>query len=91
MHLRFYMDPRTGLPHVNGHDVTEAEVEEAMAAPGEDRAGEGGSRVAIGQTQSGRYLRIIYVPDADGDGMFVITAYTLEGKALAAYKKRRKK
>ncbi len=85
------MDPRTGLAHVNGHDVTEAEVEEVLAAPGEDRSGEGGSRVAIGQTQAGRYLRVIYVPDKDADSVFVIAAYTLEGKALAAYKKRRNK
>ncbi len=29
--------------------------------------------------------------DEGADSMFVITAYSLEGKALAAYKKRRKK
>jgi hypothetical protein len=28
----------------------------------EDRAGRDGSRIALGQTESGRYLRVIYVP-----------------------------
>jgi len=38
---------------------------------------------------SGRYLRVIYVPELDG--VFVITAYELTGKPLAAFKRRRKK
>lgn len=32
----------------------------------EDRAGRGGSRIALGQTEAGRYLRVIYVPDSAG-------------------------
>lgn len=46
-------------------------------ASGEDRPGRKGSRVAIGQTRSGRYLRVIYVPDPEPDSVFVITAYEL--------------
>ena len=33
----------------------------------------------------------IYIPDVEPDGVFVITAYELSGKALAAYRKRREK
>jgi hypothetical protein len=42
--------------------------------------------VAIGQTDAGRYLRVIYVPEPGG--VFVITAYELSGKPLKAYKRR---
>ncbi len=59
--------------------------------PGEDRLGREASRIAIGQTAAGRYLRIIYVPDPEPDAVFVITAYELTGKALAAYRRRRSK
>jgi hypothetical protein len=40
---------------------------------------------------AGRYLRIIYVPDPEPDSVFVITAHELQGKPLAAYRRRRKK
>jgi hypothetical protein len=58
---------------------------------GRIRAGREGSRIALGRTASGRYLRVIYVPDAEPDSVFVITAYDLTGKPLAAYRRRRKK
>lgn len=91
MRIRFYVDGRTGMPHIHGHDVTEAEVEQALTTPGEDRPGAEGSRIAIGQTDSGRYLRVIYVPDPEPESVFVITAYTLEGRPLKAYQRRRQK
>jgi hypothetical protein len=91
MDIRFYIDPETGSPHVHHHGVHEEEVEDVLAYPGEDRQGREGSRVAIGQTSAGRYLRVIYVPDPEPDSIFVITAYELTGKALAAYRRRRKK
>jgi hypothetical protein len=69
--------------------VDEGEVLDILETPGEDRPGRDGSRVALGQTASGRYLRVIYVPEPDG--VFVITAYDLTGKSLAAYRRRRKK
>jgi hypothetical protein len=87
--VRVYISPTTGEPHVRKHGVTEDEARQVLAAPGEDRPGAEGARVAIGQTESGRYVRIIYVPDPDGEGLFVITGYQLVGKPLAAYKRRR--
>ena len=55
--LRYYIDPAAGDPHIYNHNVEENEVEEALAKPIEDRVGTEGSRVALGQTETGRYLR----------------------------------
>jgi hypothetical protein len=90
MDVRYNRDPDTGQPHIYGHGVTEAEVEYVLRHAGEDRPGSDGSRHALGQTAAGRYLRVIYVPDEQGDGIFVVTAYELRGKPLQAYRKRRK-
>lgn len=49
------------------------------------------SRVAIGRTEAGRILRVIYVRDLKPDSVFVITAYTLAGKPLVAFRRRMKK
>jgi hypothetical protein len=43
--------------------------------PGEDRLGREGSRVAIRQTRTGRFLQGIYVPDPEPESIFVITAW----------------
>lgn len=88
MNVRFYIDPETNLLHIHKHDVTEGEVKDILSRPGEDRPGREGSRVAIGQTRAGRYLRVIYVPDPEPDDVFVITAYDLCGKPLLAYRRR---
>jgi hypothetical protein len=88
---RFFIDPSTGQPHIYGHSVTEVEVEDVLARPIEDRPGSEGSRVAVGQTEGGRYLKVIYVPDPEPGSVFVITAYELGPKALKALKRRRKK
>ena len=91
MKARFYIDPQTGAPHIYNHRVGEDEVEDVLRNPGEDRPGREGSRVALGQTRSGRYLRVIYVPDPEPDSVFVITAYELQGKPLMAYRRRRRR
>ena len=46
--------------------------------------------MALGQTEQGRYLKVVYVPDRE-DSIFVITAYDLGPKALKALRRRRKK
>ena len=91
MNIRFYLDPETGEPHIYSHGVTEDEVADVLSNPGEDRPGREGSRVALGQTRSGRYVRVIYVPDPVPESVFVITAYALRGKPLTAYRRRRRR
>jgi hypothetical protein len=91
MNIRYYIDPETGLPHIYRHNVSENEVEDVLLKPGEDRLGKEGSRIAMGQTNAGRYLRVIYVPDPETGSVFVITAFELSGKPLIAYKRRRRK
>jgi hypothetical protein len=89
--IRFYVDPTTGLPHVYNHDVNEAEVEQVLANPDEDRPGTKNSRVTIGRTENGRILRVIYVRDPQPDSVFVITSYEMRRKPLAAFRRRMKK
>ena len=91
VNIRYYIGPESGLPHIYNHGVSEDEVEDILSKPGEDRSGREGSRVAIGQTRSGRYLRVIYVLDPKPKSIFVITAFELKGKPLMAYKRRRQK
>jgi len=64
---------------------------EVLTHPGEDRPGRDGSRVAIGQTASGRYLKVVYIRDPKPDSVFVITAYELRGKPLLAYRRRQRR
>lgn len=90
MRLRFYLDD-DGTPHVHQHHVSAEEVEAALRKPLEDIRGRGVSRVAIGQTRSGRYLRVIYSPDDDGEGIFVITAHDLPARQLRALRRRLKR
>ncbi len=74
MELRFYEDPDTGEPHIDQHGLSEDEVRQVLARPAEDRPSSDDSRMALGQTHAGRYLRVIYVPDPAGDSAFVVTA-----------------
>jgi hypothetical protein len=91
MRLRFFLDSETGEPHIWNHGIDEDEVEAILREPGEDRQGSNDSRVAIGQTPSGRYLRVVYVRDPEPDSVFVVTAYELRGKPLTAYQRRQRK
>jgi hypothetical protein len=89
--IRFYLDPDTGLPHIYGHGVTEADVERILRTPGEDGPSSGGSRQAIGQGEGGRYLRVIYVPDEGSDSVFVVTAHPRGGRELKAFRRRKRR
>jgi hypothetical protein len=86
--IRYYIDPETQQPHIYRHGVAAPEVEDVLRRPMEDREG---ARVAVGRTQAGRYLRVIYVPDPVPDSVFVITAYRLGPKALRALRRRRRR
>jgi len=89
--VRYYIDPETELPHIYRHGVAEHEVEDVPRRPIEDRPGREGARVAVGRTEAGGYLRVIYVPDPVPDSVFVITAYQLRPKALRALRRRRRR
>ena len=91
MNIRFYRDSETGLPHIYDHGVTENEVEEILLNPSEDWLGRRKTRNALGQTQSGRYLQVVYVRDPKPNSVFVITAYELTGKPLTAYRRRQRR
>ncbi|HVS72581.1 MAG TPA: hypothetical protein VHQ47_15095 [Phycisphaerae bacterium] len=86
--LRYHCDPESGQPHIYDHGVTEQEVAEVFADKWRrEYASLKTSRVLNGQTAAGRYLKVIYVPDLFGPGIFVITAYDLIGKPLKAYRR----
>ncbi|MFP3940083.1 MAG: hypothetical protein ACLF0P_07240 [Thermoanaerobaculia bacterium] len=91
MDLRFYPDPETGAPHIYNHGVTEEEVQQVLEDPGEERPGKSHARVAIGATEAGRILRVIYTRDPVPGSVFVITAYDLRGKPLVAYRRRQRR
>lgn len=59
MNVRFYVNAETEAPHIHKHGVYEHEVVDVLTNPGEDRPGREGSRVVIGKTRAGRYLRVI--------------------------------
>jgi hypothetical protein len=67
------------------------EVVQVLRGPGEDLPARGNSRMKLGRTASGRYLKVVYVLDDDKSGMFVITAFELGGKAKKAFRKRQKR
>jgi len=91
MDVRYLYDADSGLPHVYNHGVTESEVEEVLTGAGEDIRGRQNSRIKVGQTSAGRYLKVVYVPDVDPRSVFVVTAYELDGKAKLAYRRRRRR
>jgi len=91
MNIRFFSDPQTDVPHIYEHRVSEDEVEEILVNPAEDRPGKECSRVALGRTSAGRFLRVIYVPDPKPDSVFVITGFELKGKPLTAFRRRHRR
>jgi hypothetical protein len=91
MEVRYYFDPDTGQPHIFAHGVTEQEVEQVLRGRGEDLRATGNSRRKIGQTLADRYLQVFYVPDADPNNVFVITAYEPQGKAKRAFRRRHRR
>lgn len=91
MDIRYHLDPDTGQPHIYGHGVSEVEVEQVYRNAGEDLSAVRNSRMKLGQTDAGRYLQVIYVPDQDPQSVFVITEYELRGKAKQAFRRRRRR
>lgn len=94
MNIRFYDDPVTRLPHIYNHEVSESEVEEIFYNPHDDYSGSENSRIAVGQTNAGRYLKVVYTRDPMPNSIFVITALEPSDKQIKAFrrgKRRRRK
>jgi len=91
MELRFWIDPESGLPHIFDHGISEEEVRQVIARTGEEFPGRDRSRIRLGQTETGRYLQVVYVPDDVGDGAFVVTAFDMTPKAKHAYRRRQRR
>lgn len=85
--IRFYIDPHTDQPHIYNHGVTEDEVQEILHHPIREEPNRENSRIAVGRTHGGRFLKVIYSEDDDGVGVFVITAYDIRGNALRALRR----
>ena len=62
MNIRFYFDPETDEPHLHRHGVREDEAEDVLRRPLEDRPGQDGARVAIGQTALGGTFELSMFP-----------------------------
>jgi hypothetical protein len=88
MNLRFHINPDTGEPHIYDHRVDEVEVTDVLRKPLEEIRGRKDGNIAHGQTRAGRYLKVIYVRDTHGDGIFVVTAYDLPPRQVQALKRR---
>lgn len=88
MQVRFYYDGETGEPHLHKHGITQAEAVEALESSLEDRPGRDGSRIALGRTESGRYIRVVYIPDPDDNSVFVVTACDLKSREKQALARR---
>jgi len=88
---RFFENPETDEPHIYDHGVSEDEVLEVLLSPGEDLPARNSSRSIIGQTSDGRYLRVIAVRDSPPGTIFIVTAYELSPRQLAAFRRRRRK
>jgi len=68
--------------------VSEREVLEAVGRPLEQIRGRDESTILIGRTAAGRVLKVIFVDDRDGQGIFIITAFDLPAKQLRALRRR---
>lgn len=91
MNLRFYVDPETEQPHIYEHGVTEDEVGQVLARPGDDHQGAQHTRMKYGQTAAGRYLKVIYKENRQAQEIYVITAYELRGKTRKAFRRRQRR
>jgi len=91
MEVRFSTDRETDLPHIYDHGVAEEEAEEILGRPGEIRRERRGTYSKLGQTATGRFLRVIYTMDREAGIIYVITAYQPTARMVKGYRRRRKR
>ncbi len=91
MTVRFLIDHDTGSPHILQHGVREREALEILRHGEADVAAKDGARMTEGQTQGGRFLRVVYRVNEIDDSILIVTAYDLSPKALTALRKRRRR
>lgn len=91
MELRFWIDPETGLLHIFDHRVTEEEVRQVLSRTSEEFPGRDRSRISLAQTEAGRFLQDLYVPDNVAESAFVVTAFDLTPKASRAFRRRQRR
>src|SRR4051812_3687098 len=82
MELRFWNDPKRAYCTFMGTGSPKRKCGRCWPAQGVDFPDRENSRVHLGQTSAGRYLKVVSVPDEGSDSAFVVTAYELRGKAL---------
>jgi len=90
MYIEFYTDKDTGEPHIARHNVETWEAIDILENAELNYDGRGGTRVAIGQTRNGRYLRVIY-RRLDAGGRRIITAFDLSANAKRALRRTRRR
>jgi hypothetical protein len=90
MEITFYIDPDTDEPHISGHGIETWEAVDVLLSPDMDYNGREGTRIAVGQTRNGRYMKVIYRRFEDGRRL-VITAVDLPPKAKAALRRKRRR
>jgi hypothetical protein len=91
MELRFWRDPETGLPHIYNRGVREEEVRQVLTRPVVNLPAERNARTILGQTPTGRCLKVVLVPDEGAASGFVVAAYELRGRGLKAFRRLRKR
>jgi len=80
----------TNLEHIARHRVLPEEAEEVLLSDCEVAPAIEGCKLAIGQTEAGRYLLIVF-REKPGSAVRVITARELTERQKRAYRRRRGK
>jgi hypothetical protein len=88
MDIRYLKDP-DGELHISAHGVSEVEVAAVLSRPVETIHGRDGAMLATGQTQAGRWIRVVYIVEED-ESVFIITAFDVPPKQVRALKRRRR-
>ncbi|NPV28345.1 MAG: BrnT family toxin [Firmicutes bacterium] len=76
--------------HIARHRVRPEEAEEVFFNEPVFRRGRGGTRVALGRTDTGRLLTVIYA-DRPGSAVYVVTARDMDRKERRLYRRERRR